>query len=174
MTDMRPTADEFAASYAGYVSLVPETDAVAVLDRQLGEVTALAASVPPARESFAYAAGKWTVREVFSHLVDSEHVFGYRAYCIGRGDRTPFPSFDESEYAKRSDAAGRPLADIAAEFALVRRANLAFLRRFGVANWGERGTASGKQVSARALAFIMTGHVRHHVNVLHERYRIGA
>jgi hypothetical protein len=174
MMDTRPASHEYAPFFAGYVSLVPEAEVLPVLERQLGEMAALAAAVPPARETFAYAPGKWSIREIFGHLADAERVFGYRAFCIERGDETPLPAFDENEYAARSDAAGRPLADLLAEFKLVRQANLVFLRRVDQAGWQRLGTASGKTISVRALGCIMAGHVRHHVGVLASRYGVQA
>ena len=172
--DTRPASTEFAPFYARYVSLVPETEVLPVLERQLAELAAVAAAVPPARETFAYAAGKWSIREIFGHLADAERVFGYRAFCIDRGDQTPLPGFDENEYAARSDAAQRPLDDLLAEFTLVRQANLVFLRRVGEAGWPRMGTASGKPVSVRALASVMAGHARHHLGVLESRYGVVA
>jgi hypothetical protein len=172
--DPRPIENEYAPYYARYVSLVPETDVIEVLDRQLAEVSACIAAVPAERETFAYLPGKWSIREIFGHLADAERVFGYRAFCIARGDQTPLPSFDENEYAARSDAGRRSLADIGAEFALVRRANLVFLRRVDDAGWRRMGTASGKLVSVRALAYVMAGHVRHHLSVLEARYGVRA
>jgi hypothetical protein len=96
MTMVRPSPDEYAPFYAGYLALVPETDMLAVLERQAGELRRLAASVPEERETHRYAEGKWSVREVLGHLVDGERVFGYRAFCISRGERAALPSFDEN------------------------------------------------------------------------------
>ena len=77
--------------YAGYVSLVPETDALAVLAAQPAELKSLAGTVPAERERHRYAPGKWSVRELFGHLTDAERVFGYRAFCISRGDQASLP-----------------------------------------------------------------------------------
>ncbi len=168
----RPTGTEFAPFYAGYVGLVPETDILAVLDRQVEEIRRLAASVPAGREAYRYAEGKWSVKEVLGHIVDGERVFGYRAFCISRGEQAPLPAFDENRYvaAARSDAT--PLLELADELALVRRSNLVVLRRLAAEDWARVGTASGKPVSVRALAWIMAGHPRHHVNILRERYGV--
>ena len=166
----RPSEAEFAPFYARYVALVPEADILAVLEQQVAEIRRLAASVPPERETFRYAEGKWSIREVLGHLVDGERVFGYRAFCFSRGDPAALPSFDENQYvaAARSDAT--PLPELADELALVRRSNLVVLRRLEPAEWARVGTASGKPVSVRALAWVMAGHPRHHLQVLRERY----
>jgi hypothetical protein len=169
----RPAETEYAPFYARYVALVPEADVLAVLERQAEEIGVLAASVPRERESWRYAEGKWSVREVLGHLVDGERVFGYRAFCFSRGETAPLPSFDENRYvaAARSDAI--PLRELVEELALVRQSNLVVLRRLEPPEWTRAGTASGHPVSVRALAWVMAGHPRHHVAILRERYGIG-
>jgi hypothetical protein len=169
-TIARPGENEYASFYAGYVALVPEADILEVLGRQAGEIRDLVASVPPAREAHRYEEGKWSIREVLGHLVDGERVFGYRAFCISRGERAGLPSFDENQYVAETRADAIPLQELAAELGLVRESNLAFLRRLAPSEWERMGTASGKPVSVRALAWIMAGHPRHHVRVLRERY----
>jgi len=168
----RPGATEYAPFYAGYVALVPEAEILGALERQAGEFRALADAVPGGKERHRYAEGKWSVRQVMGHLVDGERVFGYRAFCFSRGESAALPSFDENAYVAAADTDEIPLRDLADEFALVRGSNLAFLRHLGEGEWRRVGTASGKPVSVRALAFIMAGHPRHHRNVLRERYGI--
>jgi hypothetical protein len=166
----RPTETEFAPFFARYVALVPETDILAVLEQQPEQIRRLVGSVPAERETHRYAEGKWSVREVLGHLVDGERVFGYRAFCFSRGEAAALPSFDENQYvaAARSDAT--PLRELADELALVRRSNLVVLRRLEPREWARVGTASGKPVTVRALAWVMAGHPRHHVAILRERY----
>ena len=166
----RPREDEYAPFYARYVALVPETDILAVLERQADEIRRLAASVPAERERHRYAEGKWSVREVLGHLVDGERVFGYRAFCISRGERAALPSFDENQYVEKARCDAIPLRELADELALVRRSNLVVLRRLEPREWDNVGTASGKTISVRALAWVVAGHPRHHVEILRERY----
>jgi hypothetical protein len=166
----RPREDEYAPFYARYVALVPETDILAVLAHQVEEIRRLAASVPAERETYRYAEGKWSVREVLGHLIDGERVFGYRAFCISRGETAPLPAFDENQYVAAARSHTTPLRELVDELALVRRSNLAALRRLEPEHWQRFGTASGKPVTARALAWVMAGHPRHHLNILRERY----
>jgi len=168
----RPTDKEYASFYAGYVSLVPESDALAVLAAQPAELQQLAAAIPKERETHRYAPGKWSVREVFGHLTDGERVFGYRAFCISRGDKASLPGFDEKEYIAGSDYDERPVAELAGDFAALRGSNLAVFRRLDAEVWRRTGTANGTPVTVRALAFIMAGHVRHHLGVLRTRYGV--
>lgn len=172
MASGRPADTEYAPFYAGYVSLVEGDDVLAVLERQVGELRALSAAVPKDRETYRYAPDKWSVRQVVSHITDGERVFGYRAFCISRGEQAPLPSFDENEYAAHSVSDSVPLGELVDELVTVRRGNLAALRRLAAGDWARLGTASGKPVSVRALAYVMAGHPRHHLGVLRERYGI--
>lgn len=166
----KPAETEYAPYYATYVSLVPEGDILATLESQIDDFRRFAGSVPPDREGFRYAPDKWSVRQVIGHLVDGERVFGYRAFCISRGEQAALPSFDEQVYVAQSPYDRVPLADLADELVGVRRANLTALRRLEAGAWTRTGTASGKTISVRALAYIMVGHCRHHLGILHERY----
>ncbi len=172
MSLVRPESSEYAPFYAGYVARVPEDDIVSVLQKQADEIRDLARALPAAKETFRYADGKWSIREVLGHLIDGERVFGYRAFCFSRGEQAPLPSFDENQYVAAAGADAIPLAELASEFAAVRASNLAFLRRLSGAEAARLGTASGKPISVRALAYIMAGHPRHHVAVLRERYGV--
>jgi DinB family protein len=168
----KPEQTEYAPFYAEYVSLVPEDDVLAALEAQPGELRALLAAVPAERETHRYEPGKWSLREVVGHLTDGERVFGYRAFCISRGEQVSLPAFDENEYVARSAYHGQRLADLVNEFATVRDANLRFLRRLDGQGWRQAGVANENLVSVRALAFIMVGHVRHHIGVVRGRYGV--
>ena len=165
-----PSASEFASFYAGYVSLVPEADIMSVLEGQADDVRLQTRAFIPKREQFRYADGKWSVREVLGHMTDAERVFGFRAFCFSRGEQTALPGFEQDDYVARGGFDHWSLADLVQEFGQVREANLTVLRRLDDAAWQRMGTASGKPVSVRALAYIMAGHVRHHLQVLGTRY----
>jgi hypothetical protein len=166
----RPGTTEYASFYAGYVGLVPEVDVLSVLEAQAGDLGRLLAGVTPDREGWAYAPGKWSIRQVVGHLGDAERVFGYRAFSISRGERQPLPGFDENPYVAAAGFDEWTLADLVGHFAGLRKANLETLRHVRPREWGQTGTASGAPVTVRALAFIMAGHVRHHSAVLRDRY----
>ncbi|MFI4945496.1 MAG: DinB family protein [Burkholderiales bacterium] len=172
MSLVRPESSEYAPFYAGYVARVPEDDILSVLQRQGEEIRDLARSLPAAKETYRYADGKWSIREVLGHLIDGERVFGYRAFCFSRGEQAPLPSFDENQYVAGAGADQIPAAELGSEFAAVRASNLAFLRRLSAADAKQLGTASGNPISVRALAYIMAGHPRHHLAVLRERYGV--
>jgi DinB family protein len=166
----RPASDEFAEYYGKYVANVPEPDPVAALAMQIELTAALLGRVSDADALKRYAPGKWSVKEVVGHLCDSERVFTYRAMRFARADTTALASFDENPYVQAAGFDRHPLASLVAEFRDVRRASLALFRSFDEMAWHRRGTASGKVVSVRALAYITAGHERHHVAILKERY----
>jgi hypothetical protein len=167
----RPPADEFAPTYAGYVSRIADgEDILDVLSSQLDQVVARLERIPESRGDHRYAPGKWSVKEVIGHLSDSERIFAYRALRFARADEAALPGFDENAYVPAMGAGARSVADLAAEWRDVRRATLALFRHLPEEAWPRRGTASGRPVTVRALAYIIGGHVRHHLGVLEERY----
>jgi uncharacterized damage-inducible protein DinB len=167
---IRPETTEYAEFYAGYVGLVPEDDIIKVLDAQNGELRSLFSQFPEEKGSFAYAEGKWTVKQLLSHIIDSERVFAYRFLRISRGDATPLPGFDQDVFVNGADAHARTLASLIDEFEHQRRSNVLMIAATDEEQLQRAGTASNAAVSARALAWIMAGHVRHHLNILKERY----
>jgi DinB family protein len=168
----RPAPTEYASFFAGYVNLVPETEILPVLAAQVAEIRRLAGTVPAERESFRYAPGKWSIREILGHISDGERVFGYRAFCISRGEQAPLPGFDENDYIAESAYDTQTLAELVDDFAGLRGANLAVLGRLDPARWARVGNANGAPVSVRALAYVMAGHARHHIGVLKARYGV--
>lgn len=170
MPNQRPAANEFAPYYGRYIERVPAGNVVDALRAQAGTFSLFLSQIPGDRERFAYAPGKWTVREVVQHVIDTERVMSYRALSVGRGDPTPLPGFDENVWAPESGANDRTLADLHAEFTAVRQSTLALLSGLPSAAWSRRGTASDNPVTTRALAYIIAGHTLHHEGVLRERY----
>ncbi len=166
----RPAPDEFADFYAGYIAKVPDGDLVETLARTGREVAALLRSIPESRGDHAYGPGKWTIKEVLLHVIDAERVFGYRALRIARGDPTPLPSFDENAWVPNSGAGRRTLADLVDEFEKVRAATVALFRHLPEDAPVRRGTASNREVSVRALGWIVAGHALHHQGLIRERY----
>ena len=169
---MRPSESEYAAFYAAYIARVPEHDLLNVLEVQPAELRAMTDNIDPEEELHRYAPEKWSVRQVFGHLIDTERIMGYRAFRIGRGDATPLSGFDEKMYVAQADSEERTVKELAHEFAAVRTANLWAIRRWTPDAWARAGTANNHPISARAVAYILGGHVRHHVAILRERYKI--
>jgi hypothetical protein len=165
----RPAPDEYAPFYAGYVALVPEDDLLPLLAAGREATARLLAGVPEAEGDARHAPYTWSVKEVVGHLIDAERVFGYRALRFARGDATALPGFDEGAYVAAAGFDRLPLADLAAEFAALRRSHEHFFAGLSAEAWGRRGVANGSPVTVRALAAILVGHERHHTAILARR-----
>lgn len=167
---VRPLDTEYAPYYGRYVSRVPDGDVVRILESQIAETMAVLHGIPESRGTHRYGPDRWSIKQVVGHLSDCERVMAYRALRIGRGDTTPLASFDENAYAVGADFDAIPLAELAGELADVRRATIHLFRHMDGTALSRQGTASEKPVTARALAFIIAGHERHHLEILRERY----
>jgi hypothetical protein len=170
----RPAENDYASFYASYVARVPEEDVLPAIEQQSSETQRLISSLDESRAKYRYAEGKWSVKEVIGHMTDAERVFGYRALCIARGDKNSLPGFDENAYMQNANFDSWRLGDLGEAYALVRRANIVFFRNLADEDWDRRGVANNSEVTVRALAYILVGHERHHLNVLRERYLIQA
>jgi hypothetical protein len=168
----RPARDEYGDFHAGYVAAVSDGDIRAALAAEGAVAEAFYGAIPESRAGFAYGPGKWTIAEVVAHIADSERVFAYRALRFGRADRTPLPGFDQEVWVPASRAGERRFADLVADLAAVRTASIHLFRSFAPEDWARRGEASGKEVSVRALAWIIAGHELHHRRILVERYGV--
>jgi len=166
-----PAANEYDPYYAGYINRIARGQHIlTILEEQLQSTPALLQGVEESRGSFRYAPGKWSIKEVIGHLTDTERIMSDRALRIARGDTTPLPGFDENAYVPAMEADARALDDIVSEWSAVRRATLALFRGLPSAAWTRRGIANGAPVSVRALAYIVAGHERHHMETLRTRY----
>lgn len=168
----RPEINEFAPYYNNYISLVEGDDVMQVLNAQVAEIRSIFANVPEDKGTNAYAEGKWTIKELLSHLIDGERIFAYRILRISRGDKTPIEGFEQDDYIENSNANSRSFADLIGEFEAQRQSNLHMVNNISDEASKRMGTASDKPVSVRALTYIMAGHVRHHINILNERYLV--
>jgi hypothetical protein len=157
-----PQTDEYIPYYGNYIKLVPPgSDIFALLSQQPDDQ----ANVHP-------APGEWSIKEVVGHLCDGERVLAYRAVCIARGDQTPLAGFEPDDYVRGTDFNVRSLPDLIEEFSLQRRANVLCFRPLNSAEAARTGTASGYPFSARALLYILVGHVMHHTLSLKDVYGV--
>jgi hypothetical protein len=169
-TSARPAPDEHAPYYARYIDLVPDGDIADTLQHQVVDTAAFLRSIPPHLHGHRYAEGKWSVKEVVGHMADAERIFAYRALRFARADQTPLSGFDENHYVPAGDFDARELGSLVDEWVHVRHATLALLRSLDPAAMLRRGKANDQEISVRALAFVMAGHVDHHASILRERY----
>lgn len=167
---MKPETNEYAPYYGKYVELVPAGDIAATLQSQHQQTLALLRSLSETQGDYAYAPGKWTIKEALGHMNDTERIFAYRLLRIGRNDKTPLPGFEQDDYVTNTNFNARTLASLIDEFAAIRQATLQLCQHFTDAEWQRRGTASENEITARALAYIIAGHELYHVDILKTRY----
>jgi hypothetical protein len=161
-----PEVSEFAPYYGRYISLVPGNDVIGALEQQGPETVAMLSGVAEQQGAYRYAPEKWSLKEVLGHVTDSERVFAYRALRIARNDSTPLPGFEQDDYVRAAMFGNRALAGLLDEFVAVRQASLLLFRSLDAEAWMRRGVADQKEVSVRALAYIIAGHELHHRKII--------
>lgn len=170
MRTARPDHSEAAPYYFTYIDQVADGDICMTLEAQLGETLALFRGIAEAQSLRGYAPGKWSIRQVVGHLNDTERLFVFRALWFARGFDTPLPSFDQDIAVRHAGSDDRSWSSHIEEFESVRAATLDFFRHLPPDGWLRRGTASDNLFTVRALAYIVAGHVAHHVRIVRERY----
>lgn len=171
----RPTSDEYAPFYAGYIAKVPAGDLVTLLRAQTAETRAMLEPLGDAGAREPYAPDKWSVNDVVQHLVDTERVMSYRALSVARGDTTALPGFDQDLFVASADANRRTIGELLAELAAVRTSSVRLAESLDAAALARVGSANGAPISARALLHIILGHERHHLRALQAAWaRAGA
>jgi hypothetical protein len=166
----RPDRSDAAEYYWTYINKVPGGAILDVLRAQLRDVNSFLTEITEQQSLQRYAPGKWSLREVMSHVNDAERVFVFRALWFARGYDSPLPSFDQDVAIAHANADGRTWASHVDEFRSVRAASLTLFDHLPAEAWFRRGVASGNPFSVNALAYITAGHLAHHVAIIRERY----
>jgi hypothetical protein len=166
----RPSPGEFSPAHAPYVALLPDGDIQSFLTEQLPRFVRFLGDMPESLGAHRYAPHKWSVKEVLGHVCDTERIMSYRALRFARGDETPLEGFDENLYAPAAGAGARTMTDLTDEFGDIRRATLALFRGLPPEAWLREGNANGAPATVRGLAWVIAGHVEHHLAVIRERY----
>jgi hypothetical protein len=166
-----PNADDYAPFYTDYIQRASIRDNVFLaLSQQIDELHAALDPLSDPQACYKPAPGQWSIKEVVGHLSDVERVFSYRLVRISRADTTPLPGFEQEDYVRAAMFDDSSLGELVSEFEFLRRANLIAIEHMGDEALDRRGTASGYTVSARALIYMLAGHVDHHMASLHEKY----
>ena len=156
--------------YRGYIDILGDVELSDILQRQLQHFPEFIESIPDDKLLFAYATDKWTIAQVLVHIIDSERIFQYRALRFSRDDQSNLPGFDQDSYAKKSKAERRSKESILEEYKSVRKSTIALFANFDRTDLEKLGTASNLQWSVAALGFVISGHQKHHRNIIRERY----
>jgi hypothetical protein len=166
----RPNPTEHAPYIGKYIALVPEGEIVSTLGKQMDATKNFLGGLSEEQGGLRYAPGKWSVREVIGHLIDTERIFAYRALRFARNDRAPLAGFDENDYIANSAFGERRLGELIEEFEAVRRSTIYLFKHLGDEAWSRRGVANENEISVRALAWVTAGHELHHLDVIRSRY----
>jgi uncharacterized damage-inducible protein DinB len=170
MTSNDLANNEFAPFYAGYIAAADTNNANEELEICLHDFIRFVQNIPMDKFDYRYAEGKWTIKDIIQHLIDSERIFSYRALRISRNDKTALPGFEENDYVANTNANGRNLQSLLTELAVVRQSTLSLFKSFTEEQLLRIGVASNSTVSVRAIAFIIIGHQKHHQRIFQERY----
>lgn len=165
----KPEPTEYGTFHLTYISKVPDGDVLAHLEQQKKNTTELFINLSEAKANYAYADGKWTMKEILGHLIDQERIFGYRALAFSR-EPVELPGYDQDLYVLNAGANGRSMADLVTEYRALREANLCLFRTFTHQQLLRKGRASGYSISVRAAIYIIAGHELHHLGIIKEKY----
>ncbi len=167
---MKPASSTYGDYYKNYVALVPQEELSAALEESASVPSEFWNSIPEEKGDYRYEEGKWSIKELLQHIIDTERIFSYRALAFARGEQTALPGYDENEYADRCLADARTLSDMVNELLAVRKSTIMLFKSFDDGVLDNIGKASGSNLSVRAAGFIIVGHEIHHMNVVKERY----
>ena len=166
----RPQTTEAADYYFKYIDLITSDDIVPAFESQLGETLQFLSGISEEQSLYSYAPGKWTIRDVLNHVNDGERLFCGRAFWFARGFTDALPSFDQDVAVRMAHANNTSWAALVEEFKHLRLGTLSFFKSLPDEAWSRSGVASDNPITVRALAFIIAGHLAHHVNVLRDKY----
>lgn len=162
--------NEYSKFNASYIQALENVELFEELEISLHSFIKFVQNIPLDKFDYSYAEGKWTIKEIIQHIIDTERIFAYRALRISRNDKTPLPGFEENDYVANTDAKSRSIQDLLTEFSAVRHSNLLMFKSFSDEQMARIGTASENTISVRAIGFILIGHQKHHQKVFEERY----
>lgn len=170
ITINRPTTEEYPDYYQEYMKLLPEGDLLFMLEKQASDLRYLFKDISDEQAEEAYAEGKWTMKELLQHFIDSERIFGYRALCFSRGEEASLPGWDEAKYVLNSFANIRTLENLLDEYELTRRSNMVMFHSFTQEMMDNYGVANGRKMTLRGLLHVIAAHELHHINIFKTRY----
>ena len=166
----RPQSGDFNNYAQIYVDATTGENVVELLANHSKVILDFIEAIPETKACFSYADGKWTVKQLLQHMIDTERIFNYRAVTFARRDTVNLFGFDENEYANAATATHRTLIDLKKEFSLLRQSTDLFLSSLTDEDLAQRGMASNHIITVNAIAYIILGHNLHHIKILRDRY----
>jgi hypothetical protein len=169
---MKPAPNNYPSYYQRYINKVNNDDLLSAFREQESTLKNFLEAIPESKSDFAYAKGKWTVKQLLQHCIDTERVFAFRSMWFARKDPNPLPGFEEDDWAKMADTSHRSLKDMISEFLAVRKASYHFFSSLTADMLEQKGKANNNTIQVLAMGFIILGHWEHHRSILQERYGI--
>ncbi|MEN2402445.1 DinB family protein [Flavobacterium sp. MC2016-06] len=170
MNSKELSEDECSGGFVTYLKEAGDVNLIEELEISLHDFIKFVQNIPMDKFDYRYAEGKWAIKEIIQHVIDTERIFAYRALRFSRNDQTALPGFEENDYVANTDANKRSIQELLTEFSAVRHSNLLFYKSLSEEQLKRIGTASNNKISVRALGFVLIGHQKHHQNVFQERY----
>ena len=165
----KPQPDEYASFHITYINLVPDGDIIELLEHLKNSTYDLFNNLDEDKANYAYAEGKWTLKQALGHMIDTERVFAFRLLCFSR-EFVELPGFEQETYVNGANFNSRTIQDLASEFKATRESNLYLFRSLTEEQLNKKGIASGYLVSVRALLYMIAGHELHHLGIVKEKY----
>lgn len=167
---MRPVLFEVPEFYQGYVAQVDENDVVSALEHNHWQTQVFVGKIAPEKSDFRYAPEKWSIKEILTHLADTERVMSYRALRFARQDSTPLAGYDQDTYVDNTRVEHLSLNDISKDLFALRKSTISLFKSFSEGDLLRKGIANEVEISVVALGYVIVGHVQHHLEVIQERY----
>lgn len=165
-----PKKGDYPGYFENYFKTINSNNPVNTLLTQSEEMFDLLNNISDEKANKSYAEGKWSIKEVLGHLIDTERVMSYRSLAIARGERQSLPGFEQDDYVKEADFNSRKINDLLEEYKTVRESTVSLFKTFNENIYDKKGTANNSPVTVRAIMFMIPGHEKHHINILKERY----
>lgn len=159
-----------ALYFAEYLQFDTDANLLEVFDQQTKQILAIYEPLKEQEANYAYAEGKWSLKQLLGHMVDSERIFAYRALAISRGEIQSLPGFDENEYMDQAGYENQSAEAVLAQYKTTRAATIALIQSLTLTQGNAMGLANGQKISTRALAWMIAGHEKHHLNIIQARY----
>ena len=167
---MKPDLNIIPEFYRGYVECTNQTSLMEQFNQSTHQLSLIMDGLNEETADYSYLEGKWSLKELFLHIIDAERVFSYRALCISRGERQNLPSMDQDEYVMRSEASSRKIESLKREFLSVRESTILMFSSFSEGQWQSKGWVGPFEFTVSMLGYIIVGHLNHHVNIIESRY----
>ena len=167
---MKPNLNTVPEFYRGYIECTNQTPLMEQLKISIHEISLIIDGLNEETADYRYLEGKWSLKEMIQHIIDTERIFSYRALCFSRGETYKLPSFDQDDYVIRSEASSRNLKSLKREFLLVRESTILMFSSFSEEQWQSKGWVGPFEFTVSMLGYIIVGHLNHHVNIIESRY----